>query len=227
MDSDASVEMESVVKVGSIAIVVLAIGLPLLPLPETVVPVGSDLKTRHLVTMASKWGRVAAIVGVVLFVEGRSLSSIGLRGLRWKDLLIGIGTLIGLLVVNSVLQSVLSALGIDVGAGEVLLRMAEMSFVFNAAVAVTAGVTEEVLYRGAAIERLEALTGHVSVAAILPAAVFVGGHLPEWGLGSGIVQLGYVGVFTGVYLRFRRLGPVIFAHVLLDSIGLLVYPMLR
>lgn len=135
--------------------------------------------------------------------------------------------LAGLLVANSALQSVLPKIGVEVQAGEVLKQMAEMPPAFNAAVAVTAGVTEEILYRGAAIERLEELVGYTSIAVLLPAAVFAGVHLPAWGLGSGIIQLSYVGVFTVVYLYTRRLTPIIVAHVLLDSIGLLLVPMLR
>jgi len=186
----------------------------------------SSQEAKHGFSMLQKWGRVGLVAALVMYWEARPLSSIGLHPPQWRDFLHGIGTLAVLLVLNSLLQSALSAAGIGMQAGEVIQNMSSMSLLVNAAVALTAGITEEILYRGVAIERLEELTGSVTVAAILPALVFVGVHIPVWGWGTGLVQLGYVAVFTGGYLYTRRLAPLIIAHVLLDSIGLVIYPAL-
>jgi membrane protease YdiL (CAAX protease family) len=33
-------------------------------------------------------------------------------------------------------------------------------------------------------------------------------------------------IFTGVYLRYRRVMPLVFAHFLLDAVGFVGYPLL-
>jgi uncharacterized protein len=46
---------------------------------------------------------------------------------------------------------------------------------------ITAGITEEILYRGYPIERLAAMTGNVWLGAVAAYVVFVGLHIPVFG----------------------------------------------
>ncbi|MFT4098429.1 MAG: CPBP family intramembrane metalloprotease [Rhodoblastus sp.] len=91
---------------------------------------------------------------------------------------------------------------------------------------ITAGVVEEALYRGFAIERLTALTGRRWLAALIALAAFVAAHLPFWGMGAIVTPLVGGGFFTLVYLWRRDLVACMVAHLAVDSVGLLIAPAL-
>lgn len=83
---------------------------------------------------------------------------------------------------------------------------------------IVAGITEEILYRGYAIERLTFLTGNRWLAAIIAGALFLLLHLSWGGAQMIIVAFGTV-IFVGLYLWRRDLPCVMLAHVLADLIG--------
>lgn len=180
---------------------------------------------RLLTSNLLKWVAVGVVVAAVAYGEERPLASIGIARPNRRDLAVGVATLFALLVANVAGQALVAGLGLEVRSDEVLLRWWEqVPLAVLVTVPITAGVTEEVLFRGAAIERLEELTGSTLAGAVLPAVVFVGLHVPTWGLGDAVVQAGLTAVLTLVYLHERRLAPVVFAHVGLDAIGVLIYP---
>jgi membrane protease YdiL (CAAX protease family) len=89
-------------------------------------------------------------------------------------------------------------------------------------VAASAGFTEEVLFRGYAIERVTELTGSRWIGAILPIVVFGAAHAPFWGVGHAIVA-GLTGLWlTLLYLWRRNLWTNITAHALLDGLVFVV-----
>lgn len=91
---------------------------------------------------------------------------------------------------------------------------------------ITAGVAEEAIYRGFAIERLTALTGRRWLAALIALAAFVAAHVPFWGLGAIATPIVGGGFFTLVYLWRRDLVACMVAHLAVDSVGLLLAPAL-
>lgn len=91
---------------------------------------------------------------------------------------------------------------------------------------ITAGVVEEALFRGFAIERLTALTGKRWLAALIALAAFVAAHVPFWGLGAIATPIVGGGFFTLVYLWRRDLIACMVAHLAVDSVGLLLAPAL-
>lgn len=83
--------------------------------------------------------------------------------------------------------------------------------------AVTAGVTEEVIFRGFLIGVL-ALWAPVWAAALLSVAVFVGGHVYQ-GL-SGMTRILPVSLaLTAIFLLSGSLAPAVFLHVAVDVLG--------
>jgi membrane protease YdiL (CAAX protease family) len=91
------------------------------------------------------------------------------------------------------------------------------------AVAVTAGVCEELLYRGFLIALFAALGLPVWAAAVAALAVFAVGHVYQGARGvAGVTVLG--ALFTGAYLLSGSLLPGIWLHVLVDVRGLLFTP---
>ena len=91
---------------------------------------------------------------------------------------------------------------------------------------ITAGVVEEALYRGFAIERLTALTGSKGLAAILSLAAFSAAHVPFWGLAALAAPIVGGGFFTLVYLWRRDLVACMVAHIAVDFVGLVLAPAL-
>ncbi|MBB5136784.1 membrane protease YdiL (CAAX protease family) [Thermocatellispora tengchongensis] len=95
------------------------------------------------------------------------------------------------------------------------------------AVAVTAGICEEIVYRGLLIALGTRLLGlPVPVAAALALAVFVAGHLYQGWRGMALVTLlGFS--FTVLYLQTGSLLLPIVLHILADVRGLLLVPRSR
>ena len=92
--------------------------------------------------------------------------------------------------------------------------------------AFTAGVAEEILYRGFLIERLAAITGSLSWGAVIAFIAFVLMHLQFWGLG-GLIQIGvWTLVVTGLYVWRRNLGACMLMHFLNDTFALVLAPLL-
>jgi membrane protease YdiL (CAAX protease family) len=85
-------------------------------------------------------------------------------------------------------------------------------------IALTAGVTEEILFRAYAITRLEEL-GWRRAAYIVPGVVFAIVHVYQ-----GLIAVALIGsitaVFTGLYRWKRSVWPVMVAHALFDAVQL-------
>ena len=93
-------------------------------------------------------------------------------------------------------------------------------------IAVAAGLVEEVLYRGYAIERLSLLTGGRASASAVALAAFALAHVPFWGWAGIAVPLFGGLFFTLLYLWRRDLITCIAAHSTIDLIGVVLLPAL-
>ena len=96
---------------------------------------------------------------------------------------------------------------------------------FRVFAVVTAGITEEALFRGYVVERLAMLIGSYWVAGVISLAVFALVHLPLWGPGPVLTFVGTGGMLTAFFVRRRDLLANIVAHVIVDGIGLVVMPL--
>jgi membrane protease YdiL (CAAX protease family) len=83
---------------------------------------------------------------------------------------------------------------------------------------IVAGVTEEIIYRGYAIERLSFLTGRRWLGALLAGAMFLIAHW-SWGPLQLILVAFATVILTGLYLWRRDLLCCMLAHMLADLIG--------
>ncbi|MEV7007504.1 CPBP family intramembrane glutamic endopeptidase [Streptosporangium sp. NPDC051022] len=98
---------------------------------------------------------------------------------------------------------------------------------YAAGLSVTAGVTEEIVYRGLLIAAGTGALGlSKEVAALGALAVFVAGHLYQGGRGMLMVTLAGLGL-TVLYLRTGSLLLPILLHALIDLRGLLLSPQPR
>jgi membrane protease YdiL (CAAX protease family) len=86
---------------------------------------------------------------------------------------------------------------------------------------VRAGVSEEVLFRGYPIERLQELTGSRLPAFGLPLIAFTLAHVGPWGW-THLIVAGFGGaMLTGLYVWRRNLWVSICAHCLIDGAAFL------
>lgn len=183
---------------------------------------------------AFKWVPAGLLVGYVLLVEGRPLASLGWRLPPSAPLgavtlapasvalaAVGGGYLLTVLA-GAAVDGVLAWLDVAVEDGMVG-RFAELSVPGRLFVALTAGVVEELLFHGYAIERLLELTGSPLVAGLLSFGAFTLAHLGDtWGP-AAVARIAAPALATTLlYLAVRSLPVLIAVHVLVDATGLLL-----
>ena len=172
-----------------------------------------------LVSEAATWSLALIVLAIVLFAERRKLTSIGLGIPGWPAIRTGILMTVLLLVLAMTTGAVVQAVGgmAQSGGAQVGLVLG-LPIWLQLFVALSAGFTEEVLFRGYAIERVTELTGSRWLGAIVPIVVFGALHAPFWGVGHAIVA-GLSGLWlTLIYLWKRNLWTNITAHALLDAL---------
>lgn len=174
-------------------------------------------------TMAVEWALSAVVVGLWI-LPGRAPGSLGLgvgRGAGWW-----IGVALGLaacIFVYAQAASVLKdpeglpAIRKQFGSLENMLpRSTAETRAFNA-LSVTAGVCEEVLYRGFLIAYLKAITG-AWPSALLSSAVFGLGHSYQGT--KGVIKTGILGlVMAGLYVISGSLIVPIVVHAVIDIVS--------
>jgi CAAX protease family protein len=170
------------------------------------------------------WAILGVVLWVVVRVERQPLASIGLRRPRWSTLAWAMVLLAGThFAIVPVVMRLAHAAGFP-GYEAGFARLARIPAWYRVFLAVSAGVIEEVLYRGYAVERLAALTGSAWRGGTLAVAVFTLAHLPAWGIGPLPVFLVASAVATAFYVWKRDLVALILAHALGDAIGLVWLP---
>lgn len=184
-----------------------------------------DSPAAIFIVLCAMWVLAIILSALVTGPERASLSSIGLQAFRWRSVGFGLG---GALAIALAMLLVLAPFGDDVHAGveRGVGVLAAWPLWLKVFAVVTAGVTEEVLYRGYAITRLELLTGNRLVAAGLSLAVFTVVHLPFWGAGAAAAVLAGGGALTLLFLWKRDLLLVVVAHTAIDAFSLFVQPAL-
>ncbi len=181
----------------------------------------------YRLTLELSW-TAAAVALLVLLAGGLSLRDIGFRPPsgdsleRYGGVLAGAlgGLLVGTVVAVTVARRGRTTR--PIGDIDVLLPRTAGERRWYAAVAVTAGTTEEVLYRGFAL---------VVLTAVLPAAAAVGVAAVVFGLAhayqgvAGMLVTGLSAVGLGaLYLATGSLLPGMVLHVLIDLRALVVRP---
>jgi uncharacterized protein len=182
-------------------------------------PSDANITGAVLFNEALMWSLTLIVFAVVLFGERRRLSSIGLGLPDWPAIRTGILMTVLLLVLAMGAGAIVQAVGgLSQNGGTQTGLVLGLPIWLQLFVALSAGVTEEVLFRGYAIERMTELTGSRWLGAIVPIVVFGALHAPFWGIGHAIVA-GMSGLWlTLIYLWRRNLWTNITAHALLDAL---------
>lgn len=178
-----------------------------------------------LATAVVMWALGLATLAWVFLVEKQGWAALGLARPGWRRL--GLGLLAGLLIMLlfPLLNALLQTLGVA-GSGGTLAKLAALSVWTRLVLVLTAGLVEEVFYRGFAIPRLQAWLGRPLPAALLPLLAFTAVHLGGWSLGH-LLPVFTVGALRSLlYLWQRNLWPAVAAHLLIDTVGILLMPAL-
>jgi membrane protease YdiL (CAAX protease family) len=163
------------------------------------------------------WVLTALIVLYVAFIERQSLRTIGFKRPTAK-------TGISLLVAYVLTTALFAALAFLVFPALHLQLPAHLDDILaspwwaRALLVIRAGVTEEVIFRGFAMERLRSVTGGATVAFLISTLAFTFAHYPTWGWSTELIFAALGGaVFAAVYLWRRDLPLNILLHSSLDA----------
>ena len=167
-----------------------------------------------LIELFLSWSPVL-VIGFLLARNREGWPGIGLTRFRPGDL--GMGAV--LWVASFVLVLVLAQLFQYFGQREVDFLPEGLPLWFRSVqavlIAVTAGVTEEIVVRGYAQTRLEQLRAPAAVILLLPTALWGVLHVYQ-GLGAALTIFGLGLMYAWYFQRTRRLWPLILAHLLFD-----------
>ena len=200
-----------------LALVALGFWLQQRPGTESVLPQKRNVLPLYLSVIALEWGLVATVCGAA---KDRGISLweiIGGRWKSWKDIARDL-----LLCVPFVIVWELAARGMHhlLGPDEAksigsLLPQSAIEIVLWIAVSITAGICEEVVFRGYFQRQFAAYTGSVAAGVLLQAVVFGLGHSYQ-GLKQAVLISG-LGVLYGCFAAWRRsLRPNMMAHAWTD-----------
>jgi len=182
-----------------------------------------DSFTARVLEQGFLWMLFGLVIAIVILWEKQSLSSIGFRpqwisvvwGLLLVTVIIFVTGPVGIWVLK---QSGLP--GFKVGYS----KLSNLPVWFLSVAVVTAGVVEETLYRGYAIERLVLFTGNYWWAGLLALTAFSVVHVPFWGWGP-VLGMSISGIPLLVFYIWKRdLLACIIAHVATDAVGLIILP---
>lgn len=173
-----------------------------------------------------KWLLMAGMIALVARWEGQPLRSVGLRRPASREVTVGLAAGAAALLLQFLVGGLLlEPLGWSVE-GDLARSLSELSVAQRISLVVTAAVTEEALYRGFWIERVEWLGGSVGLAVVTSLGVFLAAHGGQASPGT-LAQQGLLSLLLCLLYVWRRdLTAPILAHGVIDATGLLLLPAL-
>ena len=166
------------------------------------------------------WAWVAGILLYVARVERRPLSSIGFRVPGVKDWITAIFAGILILALLALLTLVVfPALHWSESSQE--SSILSLPYWLNVLIVVRAAVSEEILFRGYPLERLEELTGSRAIAGVVTCAVFTLDHISFWGWHHIFIAGSAGAALTVLYLWRRNIWVNMIAHFMVDAAAFL------
>ena len=167
------------------------------------------------------WSWVALMLLYVRRVERKPLSSIGFRMPGVRDGIIGVLAGMLILVALGLIYYVVFPL-LHWNEQQQIDHVAVMPYWLSVLVVVRAAVSEEILFRGYAIERIQELTGSRSIAGVVSCLVFTLDHIGFWGWHHVFIA-GLAGaILTLLYLWRRNLWINMLAHFMVDAAAFLL-----
>jgi uncharacterized protein len=183
--------------------------------------VGRD--TLSFVPRLFGWVLAALCVVLAATISPSGIASLGLRAVSIETLVLGVVTAVGTLLLFVVVGVVQRAIGVPNADVAMFTRVTALAPLHRLFLVLTAGVNEEILYRGFGIGLGQNLFGSVWVAAALSLLVFTFAHM-NW-RASHLVSVAVAGgALTLLFVLSRDLGACIFAHTLVDGVAVALMP---
>jgi membrane protease YdiL (CAAX protease family) len=158
-----------------------------------------------------------------IFWEKKSLDSIGIKKITKTDIIWGFVVLIILVLLSFATEPLVKFLNLQSQNIEIA-HVLMLPYILRIFLVMTAGITEEIIFRGYLIERINFLTNHLLFSAIISYLAFIIFHIPFWGIGGAIQIAVWAIPITILYVRRRNLTTCIIIHLLYD--GAILIPML-
>ncbi len=175
--------------------------------------------TFYAISIAMGWLTVG-FVWLGLRLRGLRLwSLVGQNAWNWKPLLRDLGIALAFLVIANVLLLVVAVL-MHTRTNTIVRQMLPHTSLETAmfgAVAITAGVGEELVFRGYLLNQFRAMTSSTLSGVLMQGFVFGASHGYQGG--KPMLLVGVYGIMFGALAWWRRsLRPGMFAHVMHDAI---------
>ena len=171
-----------------------------------------------LINELAIWLATLVILAIVLFWHRLPLTSIGLSRPSPADICLGAMCTAPLLILSLAVGGLLDVFGAPPSGPTQAALILSLPVWLQLFVAITAGFTEEILFRGYAIERATLVTGNRIAGALIPILIFGVVHTPFWGLPHAIIACSTGFWLSLLYLWRRNLWVTITAHALLDGV---------
>jgi uncharacterized protein len=202
--------------------VVFALGWPFVL--AIFIPNGNlhDLRQDGII-LAAEWIWVIVVYAIVTGLERRLFfSTVGWRTPKRSDLTI----VVFFALVAAALCFIIAKHQVSPSVrGTILAQVYGVPLAMRAALVFTAGICEETIYRGYALERLKLLTGNIWLGGFVATALFALAHLPRYGFTTGLLGVFFIGaVLSLIYIWRRNLWPCVALHWLVDGFALLIVP---
>ena len=170
-----------------------------------------------LIYFAVLWGLAFGMLFFTRSIEKLPLTTIGWKPLSWKWIFtaIGLGILLSLLV--PVFTLLVNAVFPPSDTGTITQVASSFSWWILLLSVLTAGITEEILFRGYPLERLHEITGNKWISGVISLIFFVAIHATGWNIAhiiGVVIPLGII--LTGLYFWQRNLLFVMIVHVVID-----------
>ena len=166
------------------------------------------------------WAWVVGILLYVARVERRPLSSIGFRAPGLTDWIIAIlAGILMLALLALILLVVFPALRWNESSQQASILA--LPYWLNALIVVRAAVSEEILFRGYPMERLEETTGSRAIAGVVTCAVFTLDHISFWGWHHIFIAGTAGAALTVLYIWRRNIWVNMIAHFMVDAAAFL------
>jgi uncharacterized protein len=163
-----------------------------------------------------------AICWIVIVWENQPLSSIGLHPFRWNSVLWGLlFTAFLIFIYSPFLIKIIGWFGVS-GFSNGLDKLASLPLWYLTIAVIIGGIVEEGLYRGYATERLSMLTGNYWLGSAIALIAFGLAHVPIWGWVPALTTILSGGLLTLLYLGTGDLLASIVAHIVTDSVGIIL-----
>jgi membrane protease YdiL (CAAX protease family) len=186
-----------------------------------------DLTSVHddLLTIAAEWAVVIILAIVAFGIQKRSVRDFGLRMFGRRDLLVMIGVLVGSYVVTGIVTRFVTMPAWSTP--DAMRHLVAVPFSVKLGLVLTAGICEEFMYRGFAIEELGGLTGSLWLAGVIAWLGFSLAHMGLYGFAPALLVPAALGAFlTLLYLWRRNLPVCMLMHAILDGFAILILPSL-